>query len=586
MATDKEPSGKTAASGASGGASATGSASTGQAAPGSAAKGASAAETAAQAGKGKRPVTIDLEPTKVAVKPDASGSAAAGSAAASSSAAASASAKSTSGASGDAATPASSAKPEATSTAAKPAAPSSDTAAGASAARAASKDAEKPTAPSEATETEKAARSRAFNQPPAAEPRGPGLGSLLFAAVFGGVVVVSGAYGLHVAGVLPVVGQGAEQSALQARLAELEQRLTTSGGAALDAAETRISAIEDKISALPGTDAGSGEVEAALSDLRSGLDALTERVNAGAGAPGGANEGLAQDLAAVRADLSRLEGQISAGADVSASLDTVQSGLEAAVSRLDSVEATAKAAQSAVSTSDVSLKTISDSQARASESLAALSSDVQTLSDRVASNQSAVAEQIEGLSQRLAAVEATMGDATARELAARALSIAALKSAVDSGRPYEAELAAVRAGLPGGMDLAALESHAAAGVSPAPALIAEFPAVSRAMFGEIIRPERSDDVFQSLLSSAKSLVAVRGPGDESGEGPEAELRRMETAVARADLDVALAAYDKLPEPVQAAGADWAARARARVAVDTLTRQTSQEVLRGLAGRES
>lgn len=398
--------------------------------------------------------------------------------------------------------------------------------------------------------------------------------------------MLSGAYGLHVAGLIPLSQGSSEiEASLSSRLAALEADASRVG----ENMGARISDLQSQVEALPGASGLSEDVGSEIATLRSDLNALEERIESGATAGSGEGadlSGLKSEVADLQASLASLKGSAEASGEVSKSIEGLQTSLGKLVNRVDSVEATAKAVQTAVSTSDTSLNTLSDSQERASKALATLSSDVQSVSSRVAANQKAIEEQLDVLSKRLAAVEATMGDATARELAARALSIAALKSAVDSGRSYEAELAAVRAGLPKDMDLTALTAHAESGVSPTPALIAEFPQVARKMFAAITRPDRDGDVLSSFLSGAKSLIAVRGPGDTSGEGPEADLRRMENAVSNADLEAALAAYEKLPDGAKQAGADWAERAKARVAVDDLTRKTSDEVLHALASRDS
>ncbi|MCV0427318.1 MAG: hypothetical protein K5905_17795, partial [Roseibium sp.] len=267
-------------------------------------------------------------------------------------------------------------------------------------------------------------------------------------------------------------------------------------------------------------------------------------------------------------------------------LGSLKTSLAEVQSRLQNTEATAKAAQTAVSTSDVSLKTLADSQARATETLSSLSADIKSVGDANSSALEDIRAELSAISKRLSQVESTMGDATARETAARALSVSALKSAVDSGRPYETELAAVKAGLPSDIDLKALEANAKDGVEPVSVLIAQFPSVARQMFQTFSEPDHSGDVLDSLLASARSIVSVRGPGDADGTGPEAALRQMENAVSNGNLNSALTAYDKLPEAAQAAGADWAARAKARVAVDALTDKASQEVLNALAAKDS
>ena len=215
-----------------------------------------------------------------------------------------------------------------------------------------------------------------------------------------------------------------------------------------------------------------------------------------------------------------------------------------------------------------------------------MSADINRLGEADQAVQAEVKGALESLSTRLAAVEATMGDATARELAARALSVSALKSAVDSGRPYVTELAAVKAGLWEDTDVAALEAHANSGVAPVSVLIAEFPAVAREIHGTFAKADPSDNVVDSLLSSALSIVSVRGPGDADGTGPDAVLRRMENAVAKGNLSDAIAAYPDLPEAAKAAGAAWIERAKARVQIDELTDKASQDVLAGLARKGS
>ncbi|WP_346892395.1 hypothetical protein [uncultured Roseibium sp.] len=429
---------------------------------------------------------------------------------------------------------------------------------------------------------------------------------VLVAAVFGGIVVLSGAYGLHVAGVLNIPG-----------------KLDPATRGMLDQAERKIGDLENQIADLSKT-AGSNDARGLMTGLSDRMTALEKSVGEMATATGA---DLAPELAKVKSDLATLGSKVenlpvptASGGETSGTPEAIKgiddrlaaleksvsasnqlsgtvSGVETSVgdlktslseieTRLKNVEATAKAAQTAVTTSDVSLKTLADSQARATETLATLSSDIDTVSKAGKAGLENLRGELDALSKRLAAVEATMGDATAREVAARALSVSALKSAVDSGRPFTTELAAVKAGLPKDTDLAVLDAHAKEGVAPASVLIAEFPAVARKMYAAFSAPDRSGDLLDNFLASAKSIVAVRGPGDENGTGPEAVLRRMENAVKRGDLAAGLEAYKELPEVAQKAGADWAERAEARVTVDRMTEAASKEVLSMLGGKDS
>ncbi|MTI42891.1 hypothetical protein E1178_04640 [Roseibium hamelinense] len=436
---------------------------------------------------------------------------------------------------------------------------------------------------------------------------------MLGAAVFGGVVVVSAAYGLHAAGVLKLpAGASEETSALlqsaETKIANLEQQIADlSQNGVAQAAQQRVAELETRLSGLEGTVAnavsgsdssGAADTSSALEALKSDVASLTTRIDDVAsqlGAEGGAASGggaavSADALAGLESKVAGIETNLNAATETASSaqqsVTSLQNDMNALQSKVENAEATAKAAQTAVATSDTSLKTLADSQARASDTLASLSSDIQTMAQTQSASLAEIKSELAAMSARIATVESTMGDATAREVAARALSVSALKSAVDSGRPYQTELAAVKAGLPADTDLAALEAHAENGIAPVSVLIAEFPGVARKMFGTFAQPEQSGDLLDSFLASAKSIVSVRGPGDADGSGPAATLRRMENAVSNGNLSAALTAYQELPAAAQAAGSDWAARAKARVEVDGLTEKASQEVLSELARKDS
>jgi hypothetical protein len=445
---------------------------------------------------------------------------------------------------------------------------------------------------------------------------------VLVAAVIGGILVLGGGFGLYQAGIVKLTPEPSQQltralSAAETKISDLESKLgEISNSVSNSDSGSVVSALEAKITALEGKlqDVASADVTPAVEALKTELGTLRKdmaSLSAGEGVPAdlkpletrlsaledGASSQTSVDLSPLETRLSKLEGETtstnSEATQLSGSvkglttqLSELKTSLSEVQNRLQNTEATAKAAQTAVSTSDVSLKTLADSQSRATETLSSLSADIKSVGTANSTALEDIRAELTAMSKRLAQVEATMGDATARETAARALSVSALKSAVDSGRPYETELAAVKAGLPKDIDLKALETHANSGVEPVSVLIAQFPSVARKMFQTFSEPDHSGDVFDSLLASAKSIVTVRGPGDADGSGPEAALRQMENAVSNGNLSGAVTAYQKLPETAQTAGSDWVARAKARVEVDALTDKASQEVLNALAAKDS
>jgi hypothetical protein len=209
------------------------------------------------------------------------------------------------------------------------------------------------------------------------------------------------------------------------------------------------------------------------------------------------------------------------------------------------------------------------------------------LDARLGSVETALTQKTDELSSSLAAlttrvepIEAQMGDAGARELASRAIAVTQLKAAMDRGAPFETELAAVAGLVAEGTDLAPLAAKAATGVPTRTELRARFGAAARAMSATLDRPA-DGDMVDTLLSNARSLVSIRTPGESGSATPDAALGRMEARVDAGDLAGALEAYQGLPEPAKAAGADWVADAKARLAADALVDGVTRDVLKSL-----
>lgn len=599
--------------------------------PGQGAKGsesATGASSSGTAGGSRRPVTIDLVPEKVAAKgetakaetsqADPSKAAApkddAKASAAGPSAAGKPSAPNKAGTSGAAPQAAAAASPKTAqeTAAAKPASAAAAAQASPAAASQSAAGAAKPSAASTATASqgpagqsstsssaagqgaEQSASSAASSAAAQAErgasapqPRRPAAASIGFGGALAASLLVSAAvfgagYGLNLAGYLPLrAGLSAavtEQAALDAtrldtlerRLAELQEAPPAQGQPQGEAQAPAPEALESLDTRLTQSiDALRGDTSSRLAELSGQLDALRGKVDGmGGAAPAPAQDGGAAPAANPAPD-----------AELSARLDSMQKAV-------DSLSASLAALQSAATSTEAAIRTVSDAQARNAGTLTSLSADLTAATEESRKSLDALKAEAAALTERLATVETTMGDATAREMAARAVAVSALKTAVDAGKPFETELAALRASLPEGADIALLESHAANGIAPQQKLMAEFAPVARAIHATFAKPAEDGSILDSLTSSATSIFTVRGPGDASGQGPEAALRRMENAVAAGDLPAALAAYDELPEAGKAAGADWAAAARARVAVDALTEKTSKDVLSSLARKGS
>jgi len=416
-----------------------------------------------------------------------------------------------------------------------------------------------------------------------------GFGGLLAASLIGGAVALGGVWGANQAGLLSSGAISSEfQSALTAaqsrisgietQLAGLAERQTPSAAveAGLKAAESRIADLETALRDA-GTAAGAlpEEATARMAEIETGLAELRRFVSSGGA---GESAGLAS--------LQEAQGALET------TLKQISDGQQALTARLDELAA------SVPDTSDLSggLAELRDRAATLGQdleemktSLTGLRQELDTVSDgqaalaaRVEDNLTGLTARLTALDDRLSPVEARMGDVSARETAARAVAVSSLRAAMDRGEPYATELAAVASALPEGTDLSALTARAERGVPTRAALKASFPAVARSMAAEIDAPA-DGDLVGGLLANARALVSIRQPGESDAATPQAALGRMEARVDGNDLAGALTAYEELPETVRAAGADWVADARARLAVDALMDRVTGDVLKSMGG---
>lgn len=415
-----------------------------------------------------------------------------------------------------------------------------------------------------------------------------GISGLIAASVVGGVVALAGAWGAGKAGLLPAPAPSAELrtviaeaqnrvSGLETRIAELSQGQEAASGAANDmaAVRTRISELETTLEGLAGGASSSMSQEASsrIVEIENGLSELRRFISSGGA---GESAGLASLQDAQAKLVQSVEGLAKTQGEQAAALEGLSgdaAGLEAAKGEIASLNEGTSALRQA-------FDSMKGQVAGLGGDLDTLGKGQSALEARLDTGLKDVSTRLAALEERIAPIEAQMGDASARETAARAVAVSALKSAMDRGAPFATELAAVASALPQGTDLSDLAARAEAGVPTRTALHEGFAAVARRMSAVMDAPAEGD-LVDSLLSNARSLVSIRQPGESDAATPQAALGRMEARVGRGDFAGALQAYDELPENVRAAGADWVADARARLAADALVDRVTGDVLKSM-----
>lgn len=134
------------------------------------------------------------------------------------------------------------------------------------------------------------------------------------------------------------------------------------------------------------------------------------------------------------------------------------------------------------------------------------------------------------------------------------LILSGLETAFATGRPYETELASLRAASPQTQPPTVIANQATTGL-PRPDLIAQ-------RFGELLpaiiagRPADPDAQWQDgALNWFASAIALRPTGEMEGNTPEAITSRLESAIARRDFAAAQELFAALPQPMRQAAGD-------------------------------
>ncbi|MGE0714194.1 MAG: hypothetical protein AB7P02_02020, partial [Alphaproteobacteria bacterium] len=223
-----------------------------------------------------------------------------------------------------------------------------------------------------------------------------------------------------------------------------------------------------------------------------------------------------------------------------------------------------------------------------SDAIRRLQADVARLGERPTTDPALTAEirrlqgTIDGLTQRLAATETAMQANRLRDrIGERALVAAtALRTAVDRGGAYAAELETARAAVaedPAAREaLDALAAAADKGVPDAGALARRFDAVSAAVVQAARRAE-SGDWIDRTVERVTAVVTVRRVDAPPAGSVDAQVAMAEKALAARDVAAALEALAPIREAVRRAAPDWLADAEARRRVDTASATLARRV---------
>ena len=283
--------------------------------------------------------------------------------------------------------------------------------------------------------------------------------------------------------------------------------------------------------------------------------------------------------------LTAIEKQLNDLAARSAPAGVDPKALDDIAARLAKIES-AQAAPRAPVTDPVVLGRLN----AAESAVKSLADNAAALSRRAEAADAAVRDtngRIEKLNATLTEVQTTARAAAAGSDRASRLAVAAsaLRSAVERGDPFTAELAIVKQLAPDANAVAVLEPFAASGVPSNAALGQELAALVRPLLKtseEAPAAARSGSFLDKLQANAEKLVRVRPVNEEPrGDDRSAILSRIEQRASRGDIAGVRAEMAKLPVDAAAPLQAWIGKAAARDKAIEASRKLSADAVAAL-----
>ncbi|MFK0686093.1 hypothetical protein SD208_17470 [Ochrobactrum sp. BD67] len=187
---------------------------------------------------------------------------------------------------------------------------------------------------------------------------------------------------------------------------------------------------------------------------------------------------------------------------------------------------------------------------------------------------------ISSLESKLTSLQEKVSEASRQPDATALIAANALKTAIDRGGSFKAELDTYASVVPDEASIEQLRAHADKGVPTVADLNAWFGAVANRIVATENKLPADAGIWDQLVASAKGLVSVRPvAGNVSGTGVGPTTARMEAALQAGDLERALSEWEQLPADAKATSREFADQMRARRDADVLVQRLVAESLK-------
>lgn len=267
---------------------------------------------------------------------------------------------------------------------------------------------------------------------------------------------------------------------------------------------------------------------------------------------------LQEELARLNDRVTSVESNVTSAAGQTSSPDSDQlaADLQALTARVDELSAAPQAEPQATAQNAAALESLEADLAALRQSSAQTRSELDTVSGKLAT--------LEG--------EVSAGSAAEAGQARMPLVVSGFDSAFATGGAYDSELAALRQALPDFDIPQPILANAMTGLKRPDLVKRDFDDVLPDILAG--RPASADANWQESAGDwFRGIIALRPTDAVEGDGPEAVVARLESAVNRGDFIAAKTEFDALPQPMRNAagnvGTDIANQAAAQSFITSL-----------------
>ena len=373
---------------------------------------------------------------------------------------------------------------------------------------------------------------------------GVGFGGLVAAGLIGSAITLGGAGYMQYAGYLPLITKNEDISdaqepvsipdlaPLQAKIAKMQSKLDNQPVREnpvidLSPIETRLENVEDSL----------------VKSLNALASAETAMANLSTNSNSDVNLQLAQEMAKIKADLNKLR----------------STGQQLAIKLAALPEANTNSPLTNENISELItplLSPLAKAEDKNKQEISKLKSSINAISGRIDKE----------LVSRIEQIDKKLKNAATGERLAKSVAINALKSALESGKPYSAALASVETLTGASEPLEQLRSKASSGIATTETLLNEF----HEMQSRLLLAASNDGnagLSDRVMFSIKSLVTISSDKPLSGNTPEAIISRIDAGLKSGNLGQALIEWKSMPEPARSISQTWADKLKQRNSAD-------------------